>query len=86
MAAAHRRYSKTEFAERGDAIYKVRIRPLDKPEDTGKFAAIDIESSEYEIDNDELLACDRLRKRVPSAQIWIMRIGSRSVHRFGGRR
>jgi hypothetical protein len=26
-----------------------------------------------------------LRARLPEAQIWMVRIGSRSVHRFGGR-
>lgn len=45
---------------------------------SGKFAAIDIETGAYEVDAD-----DRLRARVPEAQIWMVRIGSRSVHRFG---
>ena len=29
--------------------------------------------------------CDRLEARHPDAQIWIVRIGSRHVRRFGGR-
>ena len=85
MASTKRRYSKEEFAQRGDAIYENEIRPRLKTEDDGKFAAIDIESGTYEIDVDELAACDRLRARVPEAQIWMVRVGSRSVHRFGGR-
>jgi len=85
MSSTKRRYSKQEFARRGDAIYENDIRPQLTAEDDGKFAAIDIESGAYEIDADELEACDRLRARVPDAQIWMVRIGSRSVHRFGGR-
>ncbi len=80
-----RRYSKDEFAERGDAIYENDVRPQLQPDDEGKFAAIDIESGTYEVDENELVACDKLRVRVPEAQIWMVRVGSRYVHRFGGR-
>ena len=85
MDSTKRRYSKDEFAQRGDAIYETDVRPRLKNDDDGKFVAIDIESGRYEIDEDELEAGKRLRARVPEAQIWIVRIGSRSVHRFGGR-
>ena len=34
---------------------------------------------------DELAACDRLNARIPDAQIWLVRVGSRYLHRFGGR-
>lgn len=84
MASQQRRYTKEEFASRGDAIYESDIRPGLKTNDEGKFAAIDIESRTYEIDEDELMACDRLRGRVPDAQVWLVRIGSRYLHRFGG--
>jgi len=85
VAVTKRRYSKEEFANRGDAIYENDVRPELKADDEGKFAAIDIESGTYEIDADELAAGDKLRARLPGAQIWMVRIGSRSVHRFGGR-
>jgi hypothetical protein len=80
-----RRYSKEEFAERGDTIYESDVRPHLKPDDDGKFAAIDIETGNYEIHEDELAVCDKLRARVPDAQIWMIRVGSRYVHRYGGR-
>jgi hypothetical protein len=85
MASTRRRYNKQEFARRGDDIYETTVRPNLKAEDEGKFVAIDIDTSEYEVDADELAACDRLRARVPEAQIWLVRVGSRYVHRFGGR-
>ncbi len=74
-----------EFAQRGDAIYENDVRPWLKSDDHGRFVAIDIDSGRYEIDDDELKAGDRLRARVPEAQIWMVRVGSRYVHRFGGR-
>jgi hypothetical protein len=74
-----------EIADRGDAIYENDVRRQLAADDEGKFAAIDIETGAYEIDVNDLAACDRLRARVPDAQIWGIRIGSRHVHRFGGR-
>ena len=84
MASIKRRYSKDEFAQRGDAIYEKDVRPRLKADDDGKFVAIDIDSGFYEIDDDELAAGDKLRARVPNPQIWMVRVGSRYVHRFGG--
>lgn len=83
MASTQRRHSKEEFARRGDAIYDRDVRPNLKPSDDGKFVAIDIETGAYEIDADDLTACDLLKSRVPDAQIWIAKVGSRIVHRFG---
>lgn len=85
MATTQRRYSKEEFVRRGGAIYKKEVRPQLKTEDHGKFAAIDIESGKFAIDADELKACQKLRKRIPDAQIWMVRVGYRTVHRIGGR-
>ena len=85
MASTKPRYSKEEFARRGDAIYLKEVRPKLEADHVGKFAAIDIESGVYEIDRDELKAGNRLRARIPEAQIWMLRVGHRSVHRIGGR-
>jgi hypothetical protein len=83
MAGAHRRYSKEELARRGNALYASDVQPHLKATDNGKFVAIDIETSAYEIAVDELAACERLRSHVPDAQIWLVRIGSRYLYRFG---
>ena len=86
MAATTRpRYRKQEFAERGDAIYERDIRPFLDEAKAGSFVAIDIETGAYEVDSDELAASDRLIIRIPNAQVWLRRIGSRYVRRFGPR-
>jgi hypothetical protein len=85
MGPVKRRYGKEEFARRGDAIYEAAVRPRLKADDEGRFVAIDIESGAFEVDADELKAGKRLRARLPEAQIWMVRVGYRSVHRLGGR-
>jgi hypothetical protein len=80
------RYSKEEFARRGDEIYDRDILPKLNPADNGKIVAIDIETGDYEIDRAELSASDRLSSRHPDAQIWLRRVGSRYLYRFGGYR
>src|SRR5688500_6674255 len=86
MAAIKPRYSKAEFAKRGEAIFEKDIRPHLKDEDDDDFVAIDIETGAYEIDASEMAASHRLRARVPKAQTWLRRVGSRFAHSFGGRR
>jgi hypothetical protein len=77
------RYTKEEFARRGNEIYERDILPKLKAEDNGHFAAIDIETGDYEIHRDDLAATDLLFARHPDAQIWLRRIGSRYLYRFG---
>lgn len=85
MAPTKRRYSKEEIARRGDAIYQTDVLPRITPEDKGKFAAIDVESGNFELDDDELSACEKLQARVPDSQIWLVKVGTRYMHRSGGR-
>jgi hypothetical protein len=79
------RYSKEEFARRGDEIYQTQILPQIQAEHQGEIVAIDLETGDFEIDSSEIAACLRLETRHPHAQIWIVRIGSHYVRRFGGR-
>jgi len=79
------RYSKEDFAQRGDEIYERQVGPEVETHNEGKFVAIDIETGAYEIDADELVASDRLLARHPEAQVWLRKIGSRYVRHFGPR-
>ncbi len=83
MAIRQPRYSKEEFARRGDEIYERDIRPLVEQGNKGKFVAIDIETGAYEMDENDYIATERLLARYPDAQVWLMRVGSRYVDRIG---
>jgi hypothetical protein len=83
MAVSQPRYSKEEFARRGDEIYERDLRPHVEAGNEGKFIVIDIETGAYEIDEDELVASDRLLARHSDAQVWLRQVGSRYARRFG---
>jgi hypothetical protein len=74
-----------EVARRGDEIYEREVLPNLDPTDEGKYALIDIETADYEIDRDEIAASDRLLARHPDAQVWMRQIGSPHARRFGPR-
>jgi hypothetical protein len=85
MAVRQPRYSKEEFAQRGDALYESDVRQQVEEGNHGKIVAIDIETGSFEVADDILPATNRLFDRLPDAQPWIVRIGHRAVHRFGSR-
>ena len=86
MVVRQPRYSKEEFAQRGDALYESQIRSqIDEEGDRGKIVAIDIETGAFEVADTPMVAVDRLYEREPDAQPWVIRIGHRAVFRFGSR-
>ena len=85
VAFLYPRYSKEEFARRGNEIYERDVRPHLSPRDDGKFVAIDIETGSYEVDANEIAASRRLLARHPEAQIWFRQVGAPYTHRFGPR-
>ena len=85
MAVRQPRYSKEEFAYRGNEIYESQVRQQVEEGNEGKIVAIDIETGAFEVANTPMEAVDRLYEREPDAQPWVIRIGHRAVFRFGSR-
>jgi hypothetical protein len=83
MTVGELKYSKEEFARRGNEIYETHVRPQVEEGNHGKIVAIDIETGAFELAKDTMTASDKLLERYPDAQIWRVRIGHRGVHRFG---
>ncbi|MBD2038689.1 hypothetical protein H6F76_27420 [Leptolyngbya sp. FACHB-321] len=79
------RYSKEEFARRGNEIYESQVRSQVEESNYGKIVAIDIETGAFEVADTPMEAVDRLYQRKPDAQPWVIRIGHRAVFRFGSR-
>ena len=85
MTTPQPRKSAEEKAPPGDAIYDRDIREQVEPAHRGKVVAIDIDSGAYVIDDNALTASERLLAQHPGAEIWCVRVGSRALHRIGGR-
>lgn len=85
MTVRRRRYSKEEIARRGKELYESGIRQQVEEGNKGKIVAIDIETRDFEVDENLVSATNRLFERYPDAQPWVIRIGHYAVDRFGGR-
>jgi hypothetical protein len=85
MTVRQPRYSKEEFARRGDEIYESQVRHQVEEGNHGKIVAIDIETGAFEVADTPMVAVDQLYEREPDAQPWVIRIGHRAVFRFGSR-
>jgi len=71
---------KEEFTEKGKAIYK-KLKPKFK-KDKGKIVAIEVESGNYFIGDDELDAAQKARSKFPDKIFVFFRIGYPVVHKF----
>ncbi len=72
--------NREDLARRGDEAYTQQIRPRLRPEDEGKFVAVDVGSGAFEVDADDHAAVSRLHQRVPGAQVWLVRVGYPATH------
>jgi hypothetical protein len=81
----HSRFSKEEIVRRGEEIYSEQLRDmLETEENVGKVVVIDVETGEYEIDEEPMPASRRIRARRPEAPTYAIRIGYDTVWGFGG--
>ena len=82
MSTSFEKLSPQEVAERGDRLFAAIAGQLD-PSLAGQVVAIDLDSQEYRIGPTAAVASTQLRESHPDAQVWLVRIGSRSFHRIG---
>ena len=85
MTVRQPRYSKEEFARRGNQIYESQVRSQVEEGNQGRIVAIDIETGAFEVADDLVSAAKQLSARVPDTQTWFVRIGHSAVDHFGAR-
>jgi len=78
------KYSREEVAARGEMIYDEQIRSKVESQSKGKYLVLDIETGEYEIDQDDLTATKRILAKRPEAVLYGLRIGYPTAYRIGG--
>jgi hypothetical protein len=83
MTALDSQRTPEELARLGAEILDRRVRPMLRPDDDGKFVAIDVGTGDFELDDDDYTAVARLRTRSPQAEIWLGRVGAPAAYRMG---
>jgi len=73
-----------EVARIAHEIYRRDIRPHVMPQHKGEFLILDIESGDYEIDEDDIAAEERLKARRPDGVLFGIRIGYTSAYTLAG--
>jgi len=71
----HPRFSTDEIVARGKEIYEKQLKSTLEPQNLGKFLVIDIETGEYEMDEDDLTAALRAYQKKPEGARYEMQIG-----------
>ena len=83
MPYAH--YTAEEVAARGEALYAQQIRAQVEATHQGEFVVVDIETGDYEMDPDDLVATQRALAKRPEAILYGLRVGAPTAYRLGGR-
>ena len=82
MPATELRRDPEEVARLGAEILDRQLRPTLRSEDDGKFVAIDIDTGDHELNEDDYAAVSRLRARRPAAEVWLGRVGQPAAYRM----
>ena len=78
------KYSPQQVESRGEQIYEEQIRTSVESGNKGKFVIIDIETGDYEVDEDDLQATKRALAKRPDAVLYGLRIGYPTAYTLGG--
>jgi hypothetical protein len=79
------KYTLDQLRELGEDILHRVVEPNATPEQDGLFAAINVDTGEYEIDPKLNAAVARMEARFHEPYLWLARIGRPSLFKFARR-
>ena len=79
------RYTSDEISSRGQMLYDQQIQARVDADNKGKFLILDIETGDYEMDENEWVALQRAKTKHPDAAFYIVRIGYPTAHKLEGK-
>ena len=74
-----------ELVDKAQAHYREKIRPLVYPKHKGRMVVIDVESLDYEIDDRESVATERLMERRSLVASFVVKVGYKATNPIPGR-
>ena len=83
---SHERRPREETTRLGREIYERDIKAQVESGHHGEYVAIDVDSGSWAMSDDALSAANGLRVQRPEAlDVFLLRVGHRALHHFGGR-
>ena len=79
------RFTNTEIAAKAKALYEEKIRATMRPEDSGKYLVIDVETGDYFMDADEIAVMKRAAENHAPDALYGMRVGFSTMGKIGMR-
>lgn len=79
-----KRYTGRQVARIGEELYARQLRAKVEQDNKGKFPVMDILTGDYEIDEEDVMASDRLLERHPDGVLYGLRIGYPAAYSIGG--
>jgi hypothetical protein len=77
--------SPEQVSRRGRELYERDIRALVESDHHGEFLALNIMTGEYEIDQSDVTALDRMGQKGNPEHVYLLRVGFPAAYRLGGR-
>lgn len=75
-----RNLSPAEYEAFAEKVYRTKVRPMLNEEPVGWFLSVDLNSEDYELDENHGKAVSKLRKRRPDADVFTTRVGFPSAY------
>lgn len=79
-------YTGEEVIRLGKQVFEDCIQSVVRPEDAGKYLAINVETRQWAMGDDTMNLTMRLHAEHPGAALYTMRIGYPATGRIGARR
>lgn len=73
---------KLELIDRAKQTYTDELAAKLEPEHSGEFVAIELETGDYFVGEDEVEAADKARAAGHEGSLWFLRVGSQFAHRL----
>ena len=72
------------LGHRAQDLYDRLRRQIETPENIGRLIVLDVETGDYEIDDNGIESSRHLQTRHPQARLYAFRIGYKAVEALGG--
>ena len=78
-------YTTEEVVRLGREIYERKVCAQGEASHDGEFVVVDVTTGAWEIDEDDVVASERVQAKNPDTVLYFARVGRRAAYRLGAR-